>query len=64
MLVVELGMHDEKTYVLLESLTDSTIELEKKSDGKFLKIRGFETEAEKILEFVPYKITRKGIDLK
>ncbi|MBR9678888.1 MAG: hypothetical protein GON13_01330 [Nanoarchaeota archaeon] len=64
LLVVEQGMHDEKIYVLLESLTDSTIELEKKSDGKFLKIRGFETESEKLLEFVPYKITRKGVELK
>ena len=64
LLVVEKGMHDKSVYVMLEALSDSTIELEEKSDGNFLKISGFDVEAEKLLEFVPYKITNKGIELK
>jgi KaiC/GvpD/RAD55 family RecA-like ATPase len=64
LLVVEKGMHDEHVYVMLEALSDSTIELEEKSDGNFLEISGFDVEAEKLLEFVPYHISSKGIQLK
>mgnify|MGYP000188544632 CR=1 FL=1 len=64
LLIVEEGMHDDKVYVMLEALTDSTIELEKKSEGSFFMFRGFNVENEKVLEFVPYKITCKGVELK
>ena len=63
-LVIEKGMHENEIYVMLEALTDSTIELEDKTDGRFIRLRGFDVESEKLLEYVPYRITSKGVELK
>ncbi len=63
-LIIEKGMHDESVYVMLESQTDSTVELEEKSDGTFIRLSGFDVSIEKVLEYIPYKIVKGRIELR